>query len=175
MDKQEILKALKKENEYRHGLPYTIVANTFLVVAFVFGELRGQIATRITLYGREVFDEKSMAPFYISTALCIVAILLHRIALRKNDYARALRRGEYEIYMVTVSNIIDEETQVIVYTKTRDDTTRIGELCRKYIKEGLPKLGDRGYLIEINGATVYGKYIPITQGDESRYRSTAET
>lgn len=92
-----------------------------------------------------------------------------------NDYARALRRGEYEIYMVTVSNIIDEETQVIVYTKTRDDTTRIGELCRKYIKEGLPKLGDRGYLIEINGATVYGKYIPITQGDESRYRSTAET
>jgi len=37
-----------------------------LAVAFVFGEFREQIATWITLYGREVFDEKSMAPFYIS-------------------------------------------------------------------------------------------------------------
>lgn len=39
------------------------VANIFLAVAFVFGELRGQIATRITLYGREVFDENQWLRF----------------------------------------------------------------------------------------------------------------
>ncbi len=34
----------------------------------------------------------------------------------------------------TAGNITDKKTQVIVYTRTQDDTARTGELCQKYIE-----------------------------------------